>query len=219
MLTPLQHRIAELFFATDAAVGFALAGGAALIVRGEIDRETHDLDFFADIRAVQDITATVASVTASCLDAGLIVTPIQVSSTFARLEISEPVTDESMLIDVAIDSIDETPTITAAGPTLTAKELAANKVLALYGRMEPRDFEDTWKLAHHFTIDELLGWAAEKDEGFDAAMFVDSLSWLDRYPDRRFTLPADEITVMRGWYRDVRVALVQGGPLPDVSES
>ena len=49
MLTALQQRIAELFFAMDESAGFALAGGAALIVRGEIDRETHDLDFFADL--------------------------------------------------------------------------------------------------------------------------------------------------------------------------
>jgi hypothetical protein len=58
-LTAFEQRIAELFFATDASTGFALAGGAALIVRGEIGRETHDLDFFADIRSTENITSTV----------------------------------------------------------------------------------------------------------------------------------------------------------------
>ena len=72
-------------------------------------------------------------------------TTVQLSPTFARLEITDTDTGESMLIDIALDAIDERPTATDAGPTLTTTELAANKILALYGRMEARDFEDTWK--------------------------------------------------------------------------
>lgn len=128
MLTPFQQRIAELFFTATESAGFALAGGAALIVRGAIDRETHDLDFFANLHDVQDITPAVEATTAACVRIGLTVTPIQSSSTFARLEITDPETVESVLIDVALDAIDERPTMTVAGPTLTTKELAANKV-------------------------------------------------------------------------------------------
>jgi hypothetical protein len=218
VLTPFQQRIAELFFATTESAGFALAGGAALIVRGAIDRETHDLDFFANLHDVQDITSVVEATSAACARVGLTVTPIQSSSTFARLEITDPDTVESMLIDVALDAIEEPPTITVAGPTLTAKELAANKVLALYGRMEPRDFEDTWRLADRFGVEDLLRWAAEKDPGFDLAMLADSLSWLDRHPDRRFTLPPDEIAAMRSWFASVRDALSHDQPPPDTTE-
>lgn len=39
--------MAALFAGLSEASGFVLAGGAALIARGEIDRLTRDLDFFA----------------------------------------------------------------------------------------------------------------------------------------------------------------------------
>lgn len=46
MLSPLQRQVAEIIAGLDAAEGFGLAGGTALIVRGDIDRRTQDLDFF-----------------------------------------------------------------------------------------------------------------------------------------------------------------------------
>jgi hypothetical protein len=46
MLSPLQQRVARLIAQLDEAEGFALAGGAALIARGEVERRTRDLDFF-----------------------------------------------------------------------------------------------------------------------------------------------------------------------------
>lgn len=47
MLSALQQSVAIVLAGLPEAEGFALAGGGALIVRGLIDRETHDLDFFA----------------------------------------------------------------------------------------------------------------------------------------------------------------------------
>ncbi len=54
MLSPLQLRVAALFAGLSEASGFVLAGGAALIARGEIDRLTRDLDFFATDAAQVD---------------------------------------------------------------------------------------------------------------------------------------------------------------------
>ena len=47
MLTAFQEEVARLLSALPEASGFALAGGAALILRGDVDRATEDLDFFA----------------------------------------------------------------------------------------------------------------------------------------------------------------------------
>ncbi len=66
MLTALQQRIADLFFGMSESADFAIAGGAALIARGAIERETHDLDFFADHRSVHDITSVVSALTGAC---------------------------------------------------------------------------------------------------------------------------------------------------------
>ncbi len=47
MLTPLQRQIVDLIRELSEAEELALAGGAALIVRDLVRRETHDLDYFA----------------------------------------------------------------------------------------------------------------------------------------------------------------------------
>lgn len=46
MLSPLQQRIARLVGRTIEGDDFALAGGGALVSRGDVDRLTQDLDFF-----------------------------------------------------------------------------------------------------------------------------------------------------------------------------
>lgn len=45
-LTRLQIEAARLFFSLPGSVGFAVAGGAALVARGLIDRPTRDVDLF-----------------------------------------------------------------------------------------------------------------------------------------------------------------------------
>ena len=64
MLSPLQERVAEIIAGLKEAEGFALAGGAALIVRGDVRRQTRDLDFFgldlgADARLFGETPETV----------------------------------------------------------------------------------------------------------------------------------------------------------------
>jgi hypothetical protein len=87
---------------------------------------------------------------------------------------------------------------------LRLDELATNKILTLYGRMEPRDFEDTWRLLERFQLRDLMQWAADKDAGFDQAMFVESLAVLDRLPDDDFTVAPAELRAMRRYWAGVR---------------
>ena len=54
MLSPLQEQVAEIIAGLDEAEGFALAGGAALIVRGDVRGQTCDLDFFGLTAAAVD---------------------------------------------------------------------------------------------------------------------------------------------------------------------
>ncbi len=46
VLSDLQRQVAERIAELPEAEGFALAGGAALILRGDVVRQTRDLDFF-----------------------------------------------------------------------------------------------------------------------------------------------------------------------------
>lgn len=74
MLTPLQERIAEIVNGLPEAQEFALAGAGGLLVRGLIDRQTRDLDYFTipgeeeALRALRD--ARERALDRAALDAG-----------------------------------------------------------------------------------------------------------------------------------------------------
>ena len=54
-------------------------------------------------------------------------------------------------------------------PTLSGEELAVDKVLAVFGRAEARDFVDLMALEPRYGLDRLCELAAEKDLGFTPA--------------------------------------------------
>jgi hypothetical protein len=51
VLSPLQERLVALVAESLAGSDFALAGGAALISQGLVERRTNDLDFFGSSEA------------------------------------------------------------------------------------------------------------------------------------------------------------------------
>lgn len=86
MLSPLQEQVAATIAGLEEAEGFALAGGAALIARGEIERQTRDLDFFGLTGNAVDRLLPAAE--RALLAAGLAVEHVQVNPGFARLIVS-----------------------------------------------------------------------------------------------------------------------------------
>lgn len=66
------------------------------------------------------------------------------------------------------------------GPVLRPDDLAADKVLALWGRARPRDFYDVHALMRRYDRGDLLRLAAAKDRGFTTATFLDPLNAIKR---------------------------------------
>lgn len=93
MLSGLQEDVAAIIVGLDEAEGFALAGGAALILRGEVRRTTRDLDFFG--LTAEAVDALVPAVERALNAEGLDVRRIRTASGFARLlvERGEDVTE------------------------------------------------------------------------------------------------------------------------------
>jgi len=83
VLAPLQEQVAQIIAGLEEANEFALAGGAALIARGDVERETRNLDFFG--LAADAVDRLVPAVDRALCDAGLAVHHIQVNPGFARL--------------------------------------------------------------------------------------------------------------------------------------
>lgn len=90
-------------------------------------------------------------------------------------------------------------------PLLSGEELAVDKVLALFGRAEARDFVDLMAVADRYGLDRLLDLASEKDRGFDAKVFAEMLDRIDRLPRAAFPLDDtryEEMHVAVGTWKD-----------------
>jgi hypothetical protein len=100
----------------------------------------------------------------------------------------------------------------AVGPVLHADDAVANKVCALFGRAEIRDYVDVAAIlaSNRYSDDDLIRLAAEHDPGFDLAWFVEALEAVDRIPDTGFAEygldPASAATLrsrMHAWAKKI----------------
>jgi len=169
MLTPLQEKIAVLIADSLAGSDFALAGGAALISQGLVERRTNDLDFFGS--SEQTLAERFPDVVSSLQRGGFEVEVRRSTRQFARIVVRG--LDSETEVDFGLDSRLFPLEQGEFSPVLASKELAVDKVLAVFGRAEARDFVDLYALEQFFKLEDLFAFAAEKDRGFDLAVFAD----------------------------------------------
>lgn len=182
-LSDFQVELARLFFSLPESSGFLLAGGGALNAQGLVARATDDLDFFTQ-RGAGNVAVASEALTRAVEQRGWTTEIILTGPEFSRLKIDGA---EAVLVDLAVDSPPTAPaTITFAGPTFAADELAVRKTLALFGRAEGRDFTDVFVLHQHFDRDDLIARAAALDAGFELSMFAQSLRAHRRLSDDQF---------------------------------
>jgi hypothetical protein len=196
VLTPLQERVAEIIAGLKEAEDFALAGGAALIARGAIERRTRDLDFFG--LSGDAVDRLVPAAERALRAAGLAVEQVQVNPGFARLIVTSAA--DRTELDLAADARLFPAEPGQPAPTLNAEELAVDKVLAIFGRAEARDFADLMAVEPRYGLDRLFHLAAEKDRGFTSTVFADMLGRFQRLrrdefelDDARYAELADEV--------------------------
>lgn len=199
LLTPLQVQATQLFFSLPGSAGFAVAGGVALIARGLIQRSTRDVDLFLVETDASTLAAAVAAFETAMDGQGWSHRRALDQQDFVRLAITDG--RESLVIDLGRDSPPaETADSTELGPTLSSRDLAARKTLALFGRAEARDFTDVYDLAQRYGRDRLLGWAAEDDAGFDRQVFADMLATIDRFADDDFPASSAQASAVRAYF-------------------
>jgi hypothetical protein len=186
-----------------------LAGGAALHFAPHSTRYSDDLDFFHDseARVATAFEQDRATLTASRYDVGVeLVLP-----GFVRAVVSKG--DEATRVDWAHDSAWRFMPLVRdelGGLLLHPVDLAVNKVLALAGRDEPRDFVDI--LFVHRTVLPLAGlaWAAVgKDPGLSPLSLLELLKRHGRYRPEdferlRLTEPFDLAAAKQEWLGALR---------------
>lgn len=207
MLSPLQRRVLETVRDLPEAEGFALAGGAALILTGEVARATDDLDFFA--QTPSEVAALVPALDAALERAGFSVERVHHATGFVRLQISGD--DDTTLVDLSYDARIHPAVEGPIATTLSRDELAADKTLAVFGRAEARDFVDLQALTAHYALGQLTRLASSKDPGFDLATFYEALGSFGRHPRDTFGIGDDEYEDLRSavdrWRLEVRKVL------------
>ena len=182
-LDPLQDQIVRAAAELPEARTVALAGGGAMILHGFVDRATHDIDLFTEIDDAEAVRVT-AALRAALLDRGLRTRDADRPPADHRFVVIDPTDGNECLVKVFADGGRlRSPVILDSGPALHPDDLAADKVLALWGRARPRDFYDVRALMQHYSAQDLLILAAAKDAGFTTPTFVDALNAISRLTD------------------------------------
>lgn len=197
-LTDFQVDISGIFFALDAAEGYLVAGGAALLASGLIARPTEDLDLFSAAPTTSVARAKDAFVHALHSRNCDVVITLE-GPTFCRMIVTRE--GHETLVDIAIDSPPlSRPTITVLGPTLAPLELAGRKLLALFDRAEARDFADVYVLAQRFNTDILIEQAQSLDPGFDLVVLAQMFGTLGRFDDHEIPLFPQQLPQVRDFF-------------------
>jgi hypothetical protein len=205
VLTRFQEEIAGTVAEVVQPEGFALAGGAALILQGIVDRQTRDLDFFAQESA--SVNQVCPSVETALRTKGMDVIRCVDAPGFIRLEVTRG--DEFCEVDLGSDARILPAAQTAFGPVLATEELAADKVLALFGRAAARDFVDVYSLSKLFGEERLCELAAQKDRGFDQGHFADALGAFSRLDRDLFEVDHSSYANIRTWAASWRSRLLE----------
>jgi len=177
ILKPFQVKLLQLFFATDFARPFFLTGGTALAAFYLGHRESKDFDFFsleqfdpeAMKRAVDEIAAK----------AGASVNYKVRSQTYNEVYL----TNKKEKWEQRIDFVLEQPVYFGRKETIEGivvdnlKNIGSNKILAIYGRFEPKDYIDLYFLIKKagFKFDRLFEMAKRKDLGLFEFYFANCL--------------------------------------------
>lgn len=161
-----------------------LAGGAALHFAPNSTRYSEDLDFFHDSEA--RVASAFAADRDSLLHAGYLVDVELSQPGFVRAVVRRG--EDATRVDWAHDSAWRfLPLVHDAlgGWLLHPVDLSINKVLALAGRDEPRDFVDILFVHQHVLPLAAVCWAAAgKDPGFSPLSLLELLKRRGRYrPD------------------------------------
>ena len=186
VLNQLQSDLLVAFFNLPPADKFVLTGGTALAGYYLHHRLSEDLDLFTlDKDASEQVSVLIPSLTktlgATCDDRRI--SPHLYQAFFTR-------EDEQVKMDIVLDA---EPWFgmsrDSSGIRVDALEnIAANKIVALFGRATPRDFVDLYFILNEtdLSLDTLLDMAKQKDAGLHEFYLA---GWIHQEAPRLQTLP------------------------------
>ena len=185
-----------------------------MIAHGFVDRATQDVDLFTEIDDAEARHVT-AALRAALRNRGLVSRDADRPPADHRFVAVDPTDGSECTVEVFADGGRLHPRVMLdVGPVLHPDDLAADKVLALWGRARPRDFYDVHALMRRYTPDALLHLAAAKDAGFTIETFLDALNAIKRLTDADWAedgISVDAVPQLTSLFAEWRAALAAGG--------
>ncbi len=183
-LTDFQRRLCRLLAENRIRSGESyVAGGAALNELLSASRRSRDIDLFHD--TTEALAASWWADRESLDRAGYGVSVVRERPTFVEAEVRRG--SDTVVVQWAHDSAYRFFPLMRheeLGLVLHPFDLATSKVLALVGRVEPRDFVDTLTCDRMVQPLGYLAWAAcGKDPGFGPASILEHAARSSRYTD------------------------------------
>ena len=204
VLNPLQKAFLQAFFATSVGQRFFLTGGSALAAFHLQHRFSDDLDIFTlDDQALE---ASVRPVETIALELNCELERTRVSQYFQQFFLKHPEQSVPLKIDmvrdfgpqygerfiregIIVDSLDN---------------IAANKVLAIFGRADIKDFVDLYLILQAgYDLDQLFEKARDKDLGLTWFYFAGMLRQINRHKVLPYMLKPLELETLQIFYNDL----------------
>lgn len=171
VMTPFQARVLEnLFVAGVGQNGYCFTGGTALAEFYLQHRHSEDLDVFT--RTPRSIKTDYLDVKRHLEHEGFEVRAESEQDEFVRFFVRHPEQSaEELKVEFArYAGAQMSPALTVGRVVVDSfEDIAVNKVCAIYGRFEVKDFVDLFFILKEskFTLDHLVGRAKEKEGAFD----------------------------------------------------
>lgn len=220
-LTPFQRSVCKLLADTRIASGESyVAGGVALNELLSAPRLSRDIDLFHDTE--EALRTSWDADRATLTTHGFLVTVLRERPSHVEARVARD--DDVVLVEWARDSafrffpLVEHPDL---GLVLHPFDLATNKVLALVGRLEPRDWIDVIECDDRLQPLGYLAWAASgKDPGFTPKGILDAAARGGRYSKVEINAldfdgtPPDAAELSRRWHAILHMANTVVDTLP-----
>jgi predicted nucleotidyltransferase component of viral defense system len=191
IVTELQIDILHAFSKVPDASSFYLSGGTALADFFLAHRKSFDLDLFTVERG---LVLPFSRIFENELRRSLVVRIVRRLESFVEYEVG--MGEESTKVQLAYDSPFRfgEPLGSDLGVKVNDyKDLVVDKLLAFFGRAEPRDAIDLYFILETEDIWELIRSAEEKDPGFDLYWFAMALGKTRVFPDDISRWPVEMI--------------------------
>lgn len=186
-----QITLLSLFFTSPFGKQFFFTGGTALSAFYLAHRESQDLDFFSlqpfDTFILRTTMQEIANKTESTMT-------MQIrSQTYNEVFLENKKEDWAQKVDIVQEQPKHFGEIKYIDniPVDSLVNIATNKILAIFGRLEPKDYIDLFFILTktELSFDEMFSLAKQKDTGLSEFYFANAIADVDKFE----TLPKMKI--------------------------